>query len=449
MAKKRLEFVDGKSAKFWEITSKGSNTIVRYGRIGSDGHEVVKKHDSAAAAKVAANKMITSKTKKGYAPVGNAKKNKTAKKKSAGKKTKVRSTTAIPSSKSSKKTAAPNIKAFPIVKTPASGHWKSMTKSLWKKLNTQWDWFCDLSKQHGEKPRRPKIGKPITKAKLRRLQKIIGGSLPQEFEKLITEYSGQVTFGWWLPQDEFELPEELQDRGYGGDTLWNQTDFESLCTEMIEYESSGWLSFRTGLQNRLPFYPVGNGDYLAMCMRNGIKNCPVVYLSHDNDPRVNERQIAPNIIDFLVNWSAVGCGNAELYSLEPYVNKKQKRLNGYGRAGSKFRKQLQEFKPGPQPIASSNQLAEEKFTDEWFYGHWRNQTPSDFPLLEVNDADGLWGQRDVNITEGIALDERRSDSEMIQFFYNKKKKIYWHRRWDSSIPFDDGQTRGPVKFPTH
>ncbi len=60
------EFVKGTSSKFWEITIKENTFIIKYGRIGSEGQQTVKKWDSPETALREATKLRESKEKKGY-----------------------------------------------------------------------------------------------------------------------------------------------------------------------------------------------------------------------------------------------------------------------------------------------------------------------------------------------------------------------------------------------
>ncbi len=68
----RLEFSDGKSHKFWEVSVEGASHTVRYGKIGTDGRTSTKEFGSEAEATASAEKLIQQKTKKGYAPAGDA-----------------------------------------------------------------------------------------------------------------------------------------------------------------------------------------------------------------------------------------------------------------------------------------------------------------------------------------------------------------------------------------
>jgi DNA ligase-1 len=64
--KRRFEFVEGNSAKFWEITTSGADVTVTFGRLGTDGQKQTKTLSSADAAAKHAEKLIGQKTAKGY-----------------------------------------------------------------------------------------------------------------------------------------------------------------------------------------------------------------------------------------------------------------------------------------------------------------------------------------------------------------------------------------------
>jgi uncharacterized protein (TIGR02996 family) len=66
---RRFEFKDGKSQKFWEIQLEGDSFTVRYGKIGTDGQVQTKTFASEDKAAAEAEKLIKSKTKKGYVEV--------------------------------------------------------------------------------------------------------------------------------------------------------------------------------------------------------------------------------------------------------------------------------------------------------------------------------------------------------------------------------------------
>lgn len=61
-----FEFVDGTSSKFWEIKVAGTQVIVRFGRIGTEGMVKPKQFASADAASKYAQEIIAEKIEKGY-----------------------------------------------------------------------------------------------------------------------------------------------------------------------------------------------------------------------------------------------------------------------------------------------------------------------------------------------------------------------------------------------
>lgn len=68
-AKRRFEFVEGTSSKFWELSLNGAEVIVRFGRIGTGGQAECKTFADAAAASKHAERKIREKLAKGYAEV--------------------------------------------------------------------------------------------------------------------------------------------------------------------------------------------------------------------------------------------------------------------------------------------------------------------------------------------------------------------------------------------
>jgi DNA ligase 1 len=67
--RRRFEFSEGNSSKFWEITVNGTEVVVRFGRIGTQGQTNTKSFPDAAAAGKHAEKIMSEKTNKGYQEV--------------------------------------------------------------------------------------------------------------------------------------------------------------------------------------------------------------------------------------------------------------------------------------------------------------------------------------------------------------------------------------------
>lgn len=64
--RRRFEYRDEKSEKFWEIELKGSSFTTYYGKIGGGPRQDTKEFDSPAEAKKEYEKIVAEKLKKGY-----------------------------------------------------------------------------------------------------------------------------------------------------------------------------------------------------------------------------------------------------------------------------------------------------------------------------------------------------------------------------------------------
>jgi predicted DNA-binding WGR domain protein len=64
--KRRFEFSEGTSNKFWTIERSGKTVTVNFGKIGTDGQTKPKDFPNEAAAQKEYDKLIAEKTKKGY-----------------------------------------------------------------------------------------------------------------------------------------------------------------------------------------------------------------------------------------------------------------------------------------------------------------------------------------------------------------------------------------------
>jgi DNA ligase-1 len=66
---RRFEFTEGSSSKFWEVSARGAEVTVRFGRLGTQGQTQVKAFPVEAAAAHHVAKLIGEKTGKGYREV--------------------------------------------------------------------------------------------------------------------------------------------------------------------------------------------------------------------------------------------------------------------------------------------------------------------------------------------------------------------------------------------
>ncbi|MCI5058655.1 MAG: WGR domain-containing protein [Flavobacteriales bacterium] len=67
--RKRLEYVDDKSSKFWTVLVERQTVNITYGKIGTEGRESIKEFDNLEDAEEFAKKKLNEKLKKGYIEV--------------------------------------------------------------------------------------------------------------------------------------------------------------------------------------------------------------------------------------------------------------------------------------------------------------------------------------------------------------------------------------------
>jgi predicted DNA-binding WGR domain protein len=67
--KKRLEYRDEKTQKFWEGNVEGRSYTIRYGKIGTNGHESTSEFATEEEAVQKFEKVVKEKLKKGYQEV--------------------------------------------------------------------------------------------------------------------------------------------------------------------------------------------------------------------------------------------------------------------------------------------------------------------------------------------------------------------------------------------
>jgi len=68
--RRRFESATSGARNYWEVAVVRAKVVVRYGRVGSQGREVEKSFESAAAARASAEISIREKTRKGYVEIG-------------------------------------------------------------------------------------------------------------------------------------------------------------------------------------------------------------------------------------------------------------------------------------------------------------------------------------------------------------------------------------------
>jgi hypothetical protein len=178
---------------------------------------------------------------------------------------------------------------------------------------------------------------PASSDELTSLESRLGAELPPSLRKLLQEYSRRMEFSWFAP-DDVNFPKPFQSN-FCGDLHWS---LESI--EQFDSAKSGWIAevfpnpddpYDAVWHNKLAFYEVGNGDYLAVDMSPDHYE-EVVYLSHD-DGEGHGYRLAPNVIDLLHRWVPLACTGGEDWQWLPFTDDRQGPINPEGDEAGKWR----------------------------------------------------------------------------------------------------------------
>ena len=150
------------------------------------------------------------------------------------------------------------------------------------------------------------------------LEADLGFDLPQAFKRLLVHVSSHVEFRWFAPESrDFPAP---MNQCFSGDLHWSldfvrqfNADKDSWIRECFPNPSDGYDRV---WHDKLAFYEVGNGDYLAFDLSLGSRG-QVVYLSHD-DGEGHGHVLAKDAIDLVQRWARLACVGGEDWQWLPF-----------------------------------------------------------------------------------------------------------------------------------
>ena len=170
------------------------------------------------------------------------------------------------------------------------------------------------------------IEKPTTEEEIKAVEEQLGYTLPPHFREVLLENTAHLEF-WWdiddiIDEEDISLPDKLAEifRGkllFGLDLLLDYEE-DRQDWEGEVYPNSD-KEYDRVWHNKMSFFRVGNGDYIAIELEPENYG-KVVYLSHDGSEN-HGLYIADNFKEFLMNYAAVGCTGGEDWQWEPFYTK--------------------------------------------------------------------------------------------------------------------------------
>ena len=157
----------------------------------------------------------------------------------------------------------------------------------------------------GEFYREFKIGTPAKEEEILEIEKKLGYRIPEDFRDILLNYSSYFEYFWsYEEKNNIELPSNLK-HIFSGDLHWRinlLVNFEVSRKDWVEGCFPDYNDkYDRVWHNKLAFYEVGNGDYIAIELEKENYG-KIVYLSHDGGDG-HGYYLANNFKDLLNNWS--------------------------------------------------------------------------------------------------------------------------------------------------
>jgi hypothetical protein len=167
-------------------------------------------------------------------------------------------------------------------------------------------------------PPKIEVSQPAMEADILKIEKAIGGRLPEAYRTPLALIAREVDIGWQLRE-----PEQPPIRNiFAGECRWSPREIEGL---LETYQ--GWLrdcfddpadDYGSVWYGKFPILSVGNGDMVAI----DLKTHEVVYLSHD-DGEGHGARLGSDFLDYIDRLTILGCVGAEHWQWAPFLSTAQ------------------------------------------------------------------------------------------------------------------------------
>ena len=170
------------------------------------------------------------------------------------------------------------------------------------------------------------IEKPATEDEIKAVEAKLGYTLPPHFREVLLENTAHLEFGWdiddIIDEEDISLPDKLAEI-FCGKLLFGLDLLLDYEEDRQDWEGEVYPNsdkeYDRVWHNKMSFFQVGNGDYIAIELEPENYG-KVVYLSHDGSEN-HGLYIADNFKEFLMNYAAVGCTGGEDWQWEPFYTK--------------------------------------------------------------------------------------------------------------------------------
>ncbi|MFB5552841.1 SMI1/KNR4 family protein [Bacillus cereus] len=161
------------------------------------------------------------------------------------------------------------------------------------------------------------VEKSATEEEIKLIEQQLGYPLPISFREVLVKFSKQVELRWSFP-DELSIPVEF-DAIFAGELCWNLDSIEDLTEVADSLLKDVGDNYGENLRQKLAFYTVPNGDYLALDLNSNNEDAAVVYWDHEED---SVTYVADNFIEFIEKFTDLHLIGAEIWQWETFIDSK-------------------------------------------------------------------------------------------------------------------------------
>jgi cell wall assembly regulator SMI1 len=160
---------------------------------------------------------------------------------------------------------------------------------------------------------------PATSRQVADVEAELGMKLPSAFREALLTLSCHAEFRWFAGDRQFARPFH---QNFSGDLHWSLDLMVQFETERRHWCAAAFPNpadpYDAVWHDKLAFYEVGNGDYLAFDLATETLG-QVIYLSHD-DGAGHGYVLARDFNDLLARWLPLACAGGEDWQWMPFVH---------------------------------------------------------------------------------------------------------------------------------
>lgn len=180
---------------------------------------------------------------------------------------------------------------------------------------------------------------PATRRQIADVESVLGVEHPSAFREVLLTVSSHVEFQWFTGDRQFARPFH---ENFSGDLHWSLDRMVEIETARRRWCISAFPNpadpYDSVWHDKLAFYEVGNGDFLAFDLASEIYG-QVVYLSHD-DGEGHGYVLAQDFRDLLARWLPLACPGGEDWQWLPFVRGPASGLEPDGEPAKAWRRVL-------------------------------------------------------------------------------------------------------------